>query len=405
MFMKERIIIQPDADNSMACWALTSPAGITVRHGSLGHAAAAIDGRQVVLAVSGSHILLTHTELPSSARRHPERIIPYALEEYLADDVDDLHFAHISTTTDNTVNVAVTSRAHMSDWLSHMEQAGIEPDVVTPDVLLLPLKSGSWSVHVSPDSAIVRTGDYSGFSCETGNLSFMLANAAREAGEQAPATIFLYKNADSTVVPSLDDIDIDVITVDKTGNVIELMDAQTCAAQALDLRQGMFRKPFRFRGDLRPWRLTAMVAGVWLLLVLITSIVEYAYLTSRESALREQISDVYLGAFPGSQQPADPRAQMESKLKQIRKGGAGTASGFLHIMGQAGKVISTSPAISVSSLDYRDGKLGLEVTMKDLSTLDDFKQQLTTRSGLTVDVQSASSSGGQATAQISLRKR
>ncbi len=403
--MTERIIIQPEADTGMACWALTSSSGTVIRRGSLENSAAAINGHQVVLAVSGRDVLLTHTDLPARAR-HPARIIPYALEEYLADEVDHLHFSHNKSASDNTtnVNVAVSSRAHMAEWLAQAEQAGIEPDVVIPDTLLLPLTANCWSVHVSSDTSIVRTGEYTGFSCETENLPLMLSNAVHDSGDQLPASIYLYKHTDSTIVPPLDHTGIDIIVADKTGNIIELMDVKSDAALALNLRQGAFRKPFRMRGDLRLWRQTAIVAGIWLLLVLVTSIIEYTYLSGKESELKQEIINVYRSAFPDSKRITDPHAQMESKLKQMRKGAASGGNGFLSIMGQAGAVIKSQPAVSISSLSYRNGKLELEVKLKNLPALDDFKQQLSAKSGLSVDVQSASSRDGQVTAQLSLRK-
>ena len=49
--------------------------------------------------------------------------LPFALEEFLADDVDELHFAPGTRRSNGRVPVCVVNRQLMSDWLSRIDPA------------------------------------------------------------------------------------------------------------------------------------------------------------------------------------------------------------------------------------------------------------------------------------------
>ena len=50
-------------------------------------------GRRVCVLVPGTDVLLAEPEFPVKAGAKLQQVVPYALEEQLAEDIDDLHFA------------------------------------------------------------------------------------------------------------------------------------------------------------------------------------------------------------------------------------------------------------------------------------------------------------------------
>ena len=64
-----------------------------VQSGSLAQAAEAIGSRRATVLVPGADILLAEPVLPLKSSAKLAQVVPFALEEQLAADVEDLHFA------------------------------------------------------------------------------------------------------------------------------------------------------------------------------------------------------------------------------------------------------------------------------------------------------------------------
>src|ERR1700733_9814590 len=86
----------PHAAEQPATWltadARGAPTGLA-QSGPLSLAAPRAAGRRVCLLVPGAEVLLAEPELPVKAGVKLQQLVPYALEEHLAEDIDALHFA------------------------------------------------------------------------------------------------------------------------------------------------------------------------------------------------------------------------------------------------------------------------------------------------------------------------
>jgi general secretion pathway protein L len=69
--------------------------------------------------------------------------VPYALEEHLAADIEELHFAIGKRAGDSLrAPVAVVARALLQEWLTTLRAAGLEPSAIYADSDLLPENTG-----------------------------------------------------------------------------------------------------------------------------------------------------------------------------------------------------------------------------------------------------------------------
>src|SRR6204780_241065 len=134
-----------------------APTGLA-QSGPLSLAAPRAAGRRVGLLVPGAEVLLAEPELPVKAGAKLQQLVPYALEEHLAEDIDDLHFAIGRRTSDSGVRapVAVVARALLDDWLTTLREAGLEADVVYADSDLLPKNPGQAVALLEEDAVFVR---------------------------------------------------------------------------------------------------------------------------------------------------------------------------------------------------------------------------------------------------------
>src|SRR5512139_927942 len=93
--MTEILVIRL-SNHVAAEWVIVDATGTRLNNvaiGSLEQAATEAPGRKVVVLVPGTDVLLSEPELPPKNAAKLAQIVPFALEEQLASDVETLHFA------------------------------------------------------------------------------------------------------------------------------------------------------------------------------------------------------------------------------------------------------------------------------------------------------------------------
>ena len=109
------------------------------------------------MLVPGTDVLLAEPDLPVKAGVKLQQLVPYALEEHLADSIDDLHFAIGKRAGQSArVPVAVVARALLNEWLATLRAAGISADAMYADSDLLPENPGQAVVLLEEDAVFVR---------------------------------------------------------------------------------------------------------------------------------------------------------------------------------------------------------------------------------------------------------
>src|SRR5215470_14492170 len=159
--MAETLLLRlPRTPGQNASWLIVDARGTPVgppQGGPLTLAAPRVAGRRVTVLVPGGDVLLAEPEVPARAGAKLPQLVPYALEEHLADDIDSLHFALGKRAPDSPrAPVAVVGRARLDDWLGTLRAAGVEPDVLYGDSDLLPENPGQAVALLDEDSVIVR---------------------------------------------------------------------------------------------------------------------------------------------------------------------------------------------------------------------------------------------------------
>jgi general secretion pathway protein L len=160
--MSEFLVIRISSEPSgLANWIAVDSAGgrrsppVT---GALAEAARDIGARQVIVLVPSSEILTTTVDLPVKGGARLQAALPFALEEFVAEDVERLHFASGPRRTSGRTPVSVVNRQVMQAWLSQLDDAGISPTSVMADSYGLARIPGTISMLVAEDQVIVNNG-------------------------------------------------------------------------------------------------------------------------------------------------------------------------------------------------------------------------------------------------------
>src|SRR5258707_6215766 len=121
----------PRAAGTLPSWLVAEVGGAPAVHAQSGPvtlAAARAAGRRVCVLVPGADVLLAEPEVPVKAGAKLQQLLPYALEEQLADDIDDLHFAVGKRAGDSArAPVGVVARALLDESLATLRAGRIGP--------------------------------------------------------------------------------------------------------------------------------------------------------------------------------------------------------------------------------------------------------------------------------------
>ena len=118
---------------------------------------------------------------------------------------------------------------------------------------------------------------------------------------------------------------------------------------------------------------------------------QYQALGKQQEELQQQMSAVLKDTFPGVRNPqSDPVRQMKSRIKALAGGAAAIDDGsFIVMMSAVGSALREVENPVVKSMNYRSGKLDIELETASLQDIDKIKSKLEVDKKLVADVRSA----------------
>jgi len=318
--MRNTLLLRKDPANAAAwCWLSLDNEGRpqgSIYTGTLADAASEASGQRVVVLVSGAAGLLTRVSIPVRGRQRLLRAVPYALEEQLSEEVDNLHFAVGTTQEDGAWPVAVFSKQFMDSLTADFLEAGLDVQQVIPEILALPNNGEETSVLVENDVALVRTGKSSGFAVDSDNLGIMLA--ARMTDEEAglqPLHLFVSKDE---LRPDMAEYVGETLVEPFAGDPLNVF-ARGLENGSINLLQGAYSRSGNWATLLRPWRATAALLLAGIILSNVVMGIDYFRLSRESEQLHAQIEKTFREALPEIQRIVNPRIQMQQRLDALQR--------------------------------------------------------------------------------------
>lgn len=375
-------LLPGDADH--ARWTLIDRDGqVEARgHDALDTLAGRANGRRVLVLVPTEEVLLTHVTIPT--RNHQKRLqaIPFALEDQVVGDIDDLHFAAGTPDATGSSAVAVVAHTRMRAWTDALARAGLAPARMTADALALPEQADAWTALVEDGRFVVRTGVDTGFAGETENMPVLLDAALADHAGGGPHKLVVFGDAlpDTTPLP-----------VDSSNHPLDAALADRAHRGALDLRQGAHAVASTGRDRWRPWVPAAALLVAFILLDTSRILVERWQLQRELADLDTRVESVFRDVFPEANRVVAPRARMESRLEQLRGGDITGDGDLLDTLLAIGPHLHEADGLRLGGLNWRGDTLELNVDAGSLQQLDRLKQALDAENGFSAEIRQASS--------------
>jgi general secretion pathway protein L len=358
-----------------------APTGLP-QAGPLALAAARAAGRRVAVLVPASDVLLAEPDVPVKAGAKLQQLVPYALEEQLADDIEDLHFSVGKRVGESLrTPVAVVARALLEEWLSTLRSSGIEPEAMYADSDLLPLNPGQAVALLEEDAVVVRPPGGSPVTLPADALgeALEIARSGTDAATGARGLILYTGPAEwqrhsaqvEAARPQFDGIKVQLLT----GGPLALFGQQLPAGTAINLLQGAYTPTASRAVGFRAWRVAVILLGCLVGLHVAGKAAELQLLKKREHQVDSSIRDTYRSAMHGEPGYADARRRMEQRLTVAR----GAGGGLLPALQAIAQARDAVPGTSVQAVNFHNGSLEMKLSAPDAASLDRLSQSL--RSG------------------------
>jgi len=355
--------------------------------GELAQAVPLSAGRRVVLIVPPGDALVTESDAPAKSAAKLAQVIPYALEERVAAEIEDLHFAIGERAADTgRVAVVAVARERLDNWLLELRTAGLQPQAIYSEASLVPSMPGQVIGLLDGEFLTLRASEgppmvMPALAIADALEMMLAAQVSQVAGlEPPPVGLLMYTTQEDW---QQHEREIDALRDRFTGVKVQILPSSgaigvlapaAATGDAVNLLQGAYAVASPMQQGWKAWRIAAMLAASLLVVHLGARYYELTRLRKSEAVLDASIQDAFRAAMPGQQNALNARRRVEARLAEVRGGGGGGA--LLPALSALARAKSAAPAATIEGLTFRDGNLELRINAPDAASLDAIGQQL-----------------------------
>ena len=367
-----------------------------MQHGELAEATSAAQGRRLVVLVPARDVMRTRARLPVKSSGRLRQMLPYSLEEALADDVDKLQFALGPRAGSGELDVAVVAHDRMLHWRERLATAGLAPHEIISEAEGVPDTPGSLTLIVEGRRIYGRLPERTPFMIEGLGLAAVLgllprndANDAAGDGQPSVSRLLIYADRDgyAAIEPEIGALRAELAGLDvrllEDGALAHLA-ATVSVRPGINLLQGRYAPRSDWAVVLRPWRFAASLAAALVMLGLVGLATEYFTLSRRDDSLTELVASSCQRL--GAARMSACRSEVDRRLAAA---GAAPESQDQFLETLAAIAASRDASSRITALSFRQGVLDLRVVAPSVPALDEFARRMGEAS-FSVSIQSAS---------------
>ena len=360
------------------------------------------DEDEVIGVVPGEWVTSHEVSLPAKTRKQFMTALPYALEDSVTEDVENLHFVCPQWKADAECLVQVVAKEKMRQWQALANNHRLPIKQLVPDYSLLPF-------HDAADYSLARSRKFNQDELSDGVEIF----AARRGGSAV----------------SLDADLLDVWLMDLPLDSVVAVNDEALTEQLIsdnpdrDFRHWPFGSKmahwleYPFDSNLNLWgdvfmpsvsRFSKRALLIPIALLMFGVFIKFAFDTYRYFSLHAEIAAIQSESqailkehFP-EVSPAPIRKErffMEKAIKRL--GGVKNDRGLHFLLSDVAKTLSREK-VSLSDFTYRNDELLITCLLNDFSQVDKVAKQLNSKAKLNAKLQSSESDEGKVIASYLL---
>lgn len=384
-----------------------------VSTGSLQDAALAAGNRPVIAMVPAVDVLLTTVHMPVRSVSRIRTAMPFALEENLAEDVANLHFALGERLENNRIRVAIVADEKLRAWQEQLQDAGIEATRIVAEHHGLAKIPGTSSLLIDATTIMFNDGADNEFAMQGVQPSDVLV-VAGQLGEQqdedgeSGGHVLIFCDADIeqqyahewiALRHEMDSVDVNVLP----DGAFAKLAVTVAAGNGINLLQGKYGRRTEYSTIFKPWKSAAMLL---LALTCVTAVgkgLDYRQLAAEKAALESQFLTEYRQMRPADTRDiVDPKSLVDSLKRSL-----GASSGpqvFLPSLRELGAALAANNEAKLEAISYRAGVVDLRLTAPDVPTLDRIQKAVSSSGRFTATIQSTDQVADKINGRIQIRE-
>lgn len=320
------------------------------------------DQRSVSVLLPGSDVLLLEVTIPEGAARQFPSMLPFIVEDDLAQDVDDLHIV-ILKKTNKTAQVAIVEHQKMVNWVEQLSEAGIQTKRFLPDVLALPFHQDGTTMVELNQQWLLRFSEYQGAIAESEWLPMLLeglvTNSAKSLSDTEEAENVDVEGSKSYVLHSYSPCEINVANtkhIEEAPELVMQLLAEGALSSKVNLLSGKYRPQSSWRKHWRIWQKVILAFGLVMVAFVAQHITEVQKLEQHSIALRTESERIFRDVFPGKRKiPTVSYLKSQMKNEEVRLQGGSGGDDLLAWMAELAPYLAKVPQVKLQSLKF-DGK-------------------------------------------------
>ena len=219
-------------------WTVTTTMGIKiVKQGSLQECADSIEDQSVILLLPASDVLLLEIDLPVKSNHQLKKALPFALEEWLADDVETYHIVYYRQPNDK-IEVAIINAEKLKIIIAACNAAGIQLTGIYSEVLGLPYQENTLSVLINDQKVLLRTQQWLGGGIDLDTLPYIIEKWLADY----PSSVAVNCWTNNVSPDSLKSLPIDLNVYPIDSEILFLKIGAEKLAGELNLLTGIFKQ-------------------------------------------------------------------------------------------------------------------------------------------------------------------
>lgn len=332
--------------------------------------------RTCIALLAGSDCLVTDVEIPKGAARQFESMLPYLLEDEVAQDVDDLHFTILNKSND-AATVCGVEREWLSYIVSTFKEQGIHFRKVLPDTFALPIESQGVSALQLESQWLLRQSEFKVASVDSSWLPLFMTSDwfSQEDESDSERRIFSY-----TALPADSVLEASSLTWHpKPAELVMGLLSQQAITSAVNLLTGSFKAKSSLIKYWKIWQKVAVAACILVSVLVTQQVLLVQQYEAKASAYRAESERIFRAVFPNKRKiPTVSYLKRQMNDEAGRLGGDGGSDSMLNWLAHLPQTVGKVAAIELESIKYDGNRSEIRIQAKsaDFQSFEDARTKL-----------------------------
>ncbi|ULN64381.1 type II secretion system protein GspL [Vibrio gigantis] len=305
--------------------------------------------RSCIALLPGNECLIKRVEIPKGAARQFDSMLPFLLEDEVAQDIEDLHLTILDKDATHAT-VCGVDREWLKQALDLFREANIIFRKVLPDTLAVPFEEPGISALQIDQHWLLRQGNYQAVSISEAWLPMFLQSDWVVADDEEQATtIFSYTAMPSDEVQQQSGVNWQA----KPAELVMSLLSQQAITSGVNLLTGTFKTKSSFSKYWRVWQKVAIAACLLVAVIVTQQVLKVQQYEAQAQAYRMESERIFRTVLPGKQRIPTVsylKRQMNDEAKKY--GGSSDGDSLLGWLALLPETLGQVKSIEVESIRY-----------------------------------------------------